>query len=70
MTEMGEKGFSGGSMVKNPSANAEDMGSVPELGRSHGNRNGYPFQLSCLENPWMEEPGSLQSMGSLRVGHD
>ena len=20
--------------------------------------------------PWMEEPGSLQSMGSLRVGHD
>ena len=49
-TEMGEKGFSGGSMVKNPSANAEDMGSVPELGRSHGNRNGYPFPLSCLEN--------------------
>ena len=20
--------------------------------------------------PWMEEPGGLQSMGSLRVGHD
>ena len=20
--------------------------------------------------PWMEEPGMLQSMGSLRVGHD
>ena len=20
--------------------------------------------------PWMEEPGPLQSMGSLRVGHD
>ena len=20
--------------------------------------------------PWMEEPGELQSMGSLRVGHD
>ena len=20
--------------------------------------------------PWMEEPGSLHSMGSLRVGHD
>ena len=20
--------------------------------------------------PWMEEPGRLQSMGSLRVGHD
>ena len=22
------------------------------------------------KNPWMEEPGGLQSMGSLRVGHD
>ena len=22
------------------------------------------------EIPWMEEPGGLQSMGSLRVGHD
>ena len=32
--------------------------------------NGNPLQYSCLENPWMEEPGRLQSMGSLRVGHD
>ena len=22
------------------------------------------------ESPWTEEPGRLQSMGSLRVGHD
>ena len=22
------------------------------------------------KTPWMEEPGRLQSMGSLRVGHD
>ena len=22
------------------------------------------------KSPWMEEPGRLQSMGSLRVGHD
>ena len=22
------------------------------------------------KNPWTEEPGRLQSMGSLRVGHD
>ena len=27
-------------------------------------------QYSCLENPMMEEPGRLQSMGSWRVGHD
>ena len=32
--------------------------------------NGNPLQYSCLENPWMEEPGGLQSMGSLRLGHD
>ena len=29
-----------------------------------------PLQYSCLENPMDKEPGRLQSMGSLRVGHD
>ena len=29
-----------------------------------------PLQYSCLENPWVEEPGGLQSMGSLRVAHN
>src|SRR5574337_205710 len=33
-----------------------------------GEGNGIPLQYSCLENPWTEEPGRLQSMGSLRVG--
>ena len=28
-----------------------------------GEGNGTPLQYSCLENPWMEEPGRLQSMG-------
>ena len=32
--------------------------------------NGTPLQYSCLENPWTEAPGRLQSMGSLRVGYD
>ena len=27
------------------------MGSIPGLGRSVGEENGYPFQSSCLENP-------------------
>ena len=27
--------------------------------------DGTPLQSSCLENPWTEEPGGLQSMGSL-----
>ena len=45
------KGFPGGSVVKNPPANAGDMGSIPGSGRSPGARNGNPLQYSCLENP-------------------
>ena len=37
---------------------------------SIGEGNGTPLQYSCLENPWMEEPGRLWSMGSVRVGHN
>ena len=43
-------GFPGGSVVKNPPANAEDMGSIPGLGRSPGEGNGNSFQYSCLGN--------------------
>ena len=62
-------------LVKNPPANAgdaRDMGSIPGSGRFPGERNGNPlqFQHSCLENPWTEEPGELQFMGSQRVGHN
>ena len=28
----------------------QDLGSFPGLGRSSGERNGYPFKYSCLEN--------------------
>ena len=44
-------GFPGGSVVKNPSANAGDAGSIPGLGRSPGEGNANPLQYSCLENP-------------------
>ena len=37
-------------VLKNPSANAGDVGSVPGLGRSPGGGHGDPFQYSCLEN--------------------
>ena len=57
-------------IVKNPPVNAEDVGSIPGLGRSPGEGNGNPLQYPCLEIPWTEEPGGLQSMGSQRVGHD
>ena len=35
-----------------------------------GEGNGTPLQYSCLENPWTEEPGGLQSMGLRKVGHN
>ena len=38
-------------MVKNPPADAGDLGSVPVLGRSPGEGNGNPFQDSFLGNP-------------------
>ena len=34
-----------------------------------GEGNGYPLQYSCLDFPWTEEPGGLQSMGSQTVRH-
>ena len=37
-------------VVKNPPANAGDLGSIPGLERSPGEGNGYPLQYSGLEN--------------------
>ena len=39
-------GFSGGSVVKNPLANARDAGLTPGLGRSPGEGIDYPLQYS------------------------
>ena len=36
-------------VVKNPPANAEDMGLIPGLGRATGEENGNPLQYSCLK---------------------
>ena len=62
--------FPDGSAGKESACNAGDLGSIPGLGRSPGVGNGNPLQYSCLENPWTEEPGRLQSTGSQRVRHD
>ena len=64
-------GFLGGSAGKESACSAGDLGSIPRLGRSPGEGNGYPLQYSCLENSmdrgvWRV----IQSMGSQRVGHD
>ena len=75
-------GFPGVSVVKNLPANAGDAGSIPGSGRSPAERNSNSLQYSSEKAmaphsstlarriPWMEEPGGLQSMGSLGVGHD
>ena len=65
------EGFPGGSVVKNLTASAGDMGLIPDPGRS-------PLEEDMATNssilawriPWTEEPGSLQSMGLQRVGHN
>ena len=38
-------------MVKDPPANAGDVGWIPGSGRSPGEGNDNPLQYSCLENP-------------------
>ena len=38
-------------MIKNSSAKAGDMGSIPGMGRSPGGGEGNPLQYSYLENP-------------------
>ena len=64
-------GFPGGSNGKESTCNAGDLGSIPGLGRSPGEGNGYPLQYSCLENPmdrgvwWV-----TKSMGSQSVRPD
>ena len=56
-------GFSGGSDGKESVCSVGDLGLIPGSGRSPGGGHGNPLQYSCLENPWTEEPGRLQSMG-------
>jgi len=56
---------------------------IPKKGNAKGCSNYCTIALICAEKamashssslawkiPWTEEPGRLQSMGSLRVGHD
>ena len=43
-------GFPCGAAGKKSAWNAGDLGSIPALGRSSGERKGYPLQHSGLEN--------------------
>ena len=55
---------------KESACNVEDPGSILGSGRSPGKGNGNHSSILAWRNPWTEEPGSLQSMRSKRVGHN
>ena len=44
-------GFPGDSDGKQSAYNAGDLGSIPRLERSPGERNDNPLKYSCLKNP-------------------
>ena len=67
------KGFPGGSVVKNPPANAWDAGDeslIPGLWRSLGEGKGNPLQYSCLTNPTDRGGWQASPWGHKRVRHD
>ena len=55
--------FPGGSDGKAFAYNAEDLGSIPGLGRSPGEGNSNPLQYSCLENPMNRGAGQATVHG-------
>ena len=53
-------------VVKSLPANVGDIRhsrSIPGLERLPREGHGNPLQYSCLEIPWTEKPGGLQSIG-------
>ena len=65
----GTVGLPRGSHHKESACNARDPGSIPGLGRSLGEGNGYPPSILAWRIPWAEEPGGLQSIGSPKIRH-
>ena len=49
------RGFPGGLVDKEYAFSAGELGLIPGLGRSPGERNGNPLQYSCLGNPMERE---------------
>ena len=63
----GTLGFPGGSVIKNPPANAGDLGLIPGSRRSSGEGSGNPLQYSCLGNPMDRGAWRATVHGSKRV---
>ena len=56
-------GFHHSLVGKEFACSAGDLGLIPVLERSTGEGNSNPPKYSCMENPTIEEPGQLPSMG-------
>ena len=63
-------GFPGGSVVKNLTVNAGNVGSIPGSGRSPGEGNANPLQYSCTGNPMNRGSWWAAVWGGVRVGCD
>ena len=62
--------LSAGSDGKESACNAEDLGSIPESGRSPEKEMVTYSNILAYKTPWTEEPGKLQSTVLQRVEHD
>ena len=60
--------FPGSSVVKNLPSSAGNLGSIPGLEDPLEKEMAPHSSILAWEIPWAEEPGGLQSMGS--VGHN
>ena len=70
---LGARGFPGGSVIKNPPANAGGPGgadSIPGLGRYPGGGNATHSRILAWRILRTEEPRRLQSKVLQRVRHD
>ena len=71
-------GFPCGSAGKKSVCNVGDLGSIPGLGRSPGEGNGYPLQYSRLENSmdcivmldWKKHKLESRLLGEISVTSD
>ena len=62
--------FPGASVVKNPPANAGDVGLIPGSGRSREEEMATHSRILAARISWTEEPGGLQFLPLQRVRHN
>ena len=65
-----ERGFPGGSVIKNLPAKQETWVQSSDQGDHLEKEETTHSNILAWEIPWTEEPGGLQSIGLQRVGHD